>query len=59
MGLQWGRARVSAETFLTQQRFVPGHGVLQWGRARVSAETTMMREMPEEDRISFNGAALV
>jgi len=54
--LQWGRARVSAESTLAGNLTVQ-QSVLQWGRARVSAERTRRRSAVRA-QASFNGAAL-
>ena len=57
--LQWGRARLSAETRVRRQMASMSRDAsLQWGRARLSAETRRALEVAEVG-VSFNGAALV
>ena len=56
-GLQWGRARLSAETLMSPCRSA-SNALLQWGRALSSAETRT-GAADERRRKAFNGAALL
>jgi len=47
--LQWGRAHVSAETFVWRERLPACVMVLQWGRAHVSAETRSSMRLTSSD----------
>jgi len=57
MMLQWGRARVSAESLRARVAEME-ESLLQWGRARVSAERICTGVVGVNWMTGFNGAAL-